>query len=87
VQHPWRLCRDNPGFGLRLRQSTLLAKQAYATLELKVAYHSAMTAHTGPVHAVGTLLSMGRRAAFAEARLTDTADKLCASATSTILVF
>ena len=62
--------------------SRLSADQSYTTLELKVAYHKAMTAETGPVRAIGTLLSFGRRAAFAEARLTDAAGRLYASASS-----
>lgn len=65
----------------------LSAAQGYTTLELKVAYHRAMTAQTGPVRAVGTVLSIGRRAAFAEAKLTDGRGRLLASATSTLLVF
>ncbi len=66
--------------------SRLEAGQRYTTLELKVAYHKALTDETGPVRAEGTLLSFGRRAAFAEARLTDAAGKLYASATSTLLI-
>ena len=66
--------------------SKLAAGQGYTTLDLKVAYHKAMTAETGPVRAEGTVLSFGRRAAFAEARLTDAAGKLYASATSTLLI-
>lgn len=58
----------------------------YTTLELKVAYHRPMTVETGLVRAEGTLLSFGRRAAFAEAKLTDAAGKLLASATSSLLV-
>ena len=67
--------------------SKLDAAQAYTTLELKIAYHKAMTDQTGEVRATGTLLSIGRRVAFAEAKLTDAAGKLYASATSTLLVF
>ena len=66
--------------------SRLEAGQRYTTLELKVAYHKALTDEIGPVRAEGTLLSFGRRAAFAEARLTDTTGKLYASATSTLLI-
>src|SRR6202789_3469634 len=51
--------------------SRLSESQAYTTLELKVAYHKAITIETGPVRAEGRVLSMGRRAAFAEAKLTD----------------
>ena len=61
--------------------------QGYTTLELKVAYHKAITTETGPVRAEGRVISFGRRAAFAEARLTDQAGRLYASATSTLLVF
>jgi uncharacterized protein (TIGR00369 family) len=66
--------------------SRLAAGQTYTTLELKVAYHRAMTPATGKVRAVGTVLSIGRRVAFAEARITDSEDRLIASATSTLLV-
>lgn len=67
--------------------SQLSATQAYTTLELKVAYHRGMTSETGLVRATGVILSQGRRAAFAEAKLTDATGKLLASATSTLLVF
>jgi len=61
--------------------------QGYTTLELKIAYHKAVTTGTGPVRAEGRVISIGRRAAFAEARLTDHTGRLYASATSTLLVF
>ena len=61
--------------------------QGYTTLELKVAYHKAMTSQTGPVRAEGKVITFGRRAAFAEARITDATGRLYASATSTLLVF
>ena len=67
--------------------STLDAGFAYTTLELKVAYHRAITNDTGTVEAVGTVLSGGRRVAFAEAQLRDAKGRLLASATSTLLVF
>ncbi len=67
--------------------SRLSATQAYTTLELKVAYHKAITNKTGLLRAVGQVLSIGRRAAFAEARITDANGTLYASATSTLLVF
>ncbi|CAN5275055.1 hypothetical protein BH11PSE2_BH11PSE2_13140 [soil metagenome] len=66
--------------------SKLRADQSYSTLELKVAYHKAITDQTGPVRAVGRVVSIGRRAAFAEATLTDAAGRLYATATSTLLV-
>jgi uncharacterized protein (TIGR00369 family) len=67
--------------------SRLSSTQGYTTLELKVAYHKAITAKTGPLRAEGQVLSIGRRAAFAEGKITDAAGKLYASATSTLLVF
>jgi uncharacterized protein (TIGR00369 family) len=68
-------------------QSRLSGSQGYTTLELKVAYHKAITARTGTVRAEGRVVSLGRRAAFAEASLTDADGRLLASATSTLLVF
>ena len=66
--------------------SKLAPGQTYTTLELKVAYHRAMSASTGRVRAIGSVISFGRRVAFAEARLTDDQGRLLASATSTLLV-
>ena len=66
--------------------SKLAPDQLYTTLELKVAYHKAMNAQTGKVFAEGKVVSIGRRAAFAEARLTDAQGKLYATATSSLLV-
>ncbi|MFL6246491.1 MAG: PaaI family thioesterase [Thermoanaerobaculia bacterium] len=66
--------------------SRLSATQAYTTLELKVAYHKAITHDTGRLRAIGRVVSMGRRAAFAEATLIDDECRLYASATSTLLV-
>jgi uncharacterized protein (TIGR00369 family) len=67
--------------------SRLSTTQGYTTLELKVAYHKAVTKDTGPLRAEGRVVSIGRRAAFAEATLTGADGKLYASATSTLLVF
>ena len=67
--------------------SMLRADQGYTTLELKVAYHKAMTDKTGPVRAEGRVVTLGRRAGFAEATLKDASGVLYASATSTLLVF
>ena len=66
--------------------STLAAGQGYSTAELKVAYHRALTKDTGAVRAEGTVVSRGRRLAFAEAKLTDANGKLYASATSTLIL-
>ena len=66
--------------------SQLRAGQSYTTLELKIAYHKALTSESGPLRAEGRVLSMGRRAAFAEGKLFDASGRLFASATSTLLV-
>ena len=67
--------------------SSLDANQSFTSLELKVAYHRAMTSDSGRVRAEGKVISLGKRVAYAEARLTDSKGKLYASATSTLLVF
>ncbi len=67
--------------------SRLKAGQGYTTLELKIAYHRALTDKSGPVRAEGKVISLGRRAAFAEGRLLDADGKLCATGTTTCLVF
>lgn len=66
--------------------ASLAAGQGYSTAELKVAYHKAMTGNTGPVRAEGKVVSLGRRLAFAEARLTGADGTLYASATSTLVL-
>jgi uncharacterized protein (TIGR00369 family) len=66
--------------------ASLSPTQAYTTLELKIAYHKAMTKETGLVRAEGRVVSLGRRVAFAEGKLIDANGKLYASATSTLLV-
>ncbi len=60
--------------------------QGYTTLELKIAYHKAITVQTGVMRGVGRVVQFGRRAAFAEATMVDGAGRLYASATSTLLV-
>ncbi len=67
--------------------SRLSPTQGYTTLELKVAYHKAISHDSGVLRAEGKVLTIGRRAAFAEARLSDAQGRLYASATSTLLVF
>ncbi|WP_313904253.1 PaaI family thioesterase [Rhizobium leguminosarum] len=67
--------------------SSLPAGQGYTTLELKVSYHRALSELSGPVRAEGKIVSLGRRVGFSEARLLDAQGRLCASATSTVLIF
>lgn len=66
--------------------SSLTADQAYTTLELKVQFHRAITSETGKLRAEGKLTTLGRRVAFAEARLIDADGRLYASASSTLLI-
>ena len=58
-----------------------------AKILLASSYHRTLTSTTGPVRAEGKVVSIGRRVAFAEGRITDAAGQLYASATSTLLVF
>jgi len=67
--------------------SKLTAAQAYTTLDLNISYLRPLTLDSGLVRAEGRVRSIGRRAAFAEATLTDSQGRLCATATSTLLVF
>jgi uncharacterized protein (TIGR00369 family) len=66
--------------------SKLAAGDRYTTLELKIAYHKAITEKTGRVRAEARVLSFGRRVAFSEGKLLDKDGRLLASATSTLLV-
>lgn len=66
--------------------STLGPGQAYATVELKVAYHRPLLADSGPLRAEGKVLSAGKRVIFTEGQLRDAQGKLYASATSTLMV-
>ena len=67
--------------------SQLAPQRGHTTLELKISYLRGLTDASGTVRAVGRVTSMGRRVAFAEATLHDGAGRLCATATSTLLVF
>ena len=66
--------------------ANLDAGHGYTTLEIKVAYHKALTDQVGKVRAEGRVLSMGKRVAFAEGKLVDAAGTVYATATSTLLV-
>lgn len=67
--------------------SQLDANRGHTTLELKVSYLRGLDSRSGTVRATGRTLSVGRRVAFAEATLHDGDGRLCATATSTLLVF
>jgi uncharacterized protein (TIGR00369 family) len=68
-------------------QTLLAASRACTTIELKVSFHRALSAASGEVRAEATVQSIGSRVAFAEGRLTDCEGRLCASATSSLLIF
>ncbi|CAN5149700.1 PaaI family thioesterase [soil metagenome] len=68
-------------------QSTLPKGQGYTSLEIKVSYLRPVMANTGTLTAVGVVTKPGSRAAFAEGTVRDSAGKLIATATSTLLVF
>ncbi|BEV01067.1 PaaI family thioesterase [Novosphingobium olei] len=65
----------------------LAAGQSFTTLELKVSYLRGLSAQSGRVRAEGRTISIGKRVAFAEATLTDDQGRICATATSTLMVF
>jgi len=67
--------------------SALPPGTGYTTLEFKISFIKGMTQDTGPVRSEGKTLSVGRRAATAEARITDAKGRLLAHATTTCLVF
>jgi uncharacterized protein (TIGR00369 family) len=67
--------------------TTLPAGTGYTTLEFKISFIKGMTKDTGPIRSEGKTLSVGRRAATAEARITDSKGRLLAHATTTCLVF
>ena len=67
--------------------TTLPAGAGYTTLEFKISFIKGMTKDTGPVKSEGRTLSVGRRAATAEARITDAKGRLIAHATTTCLIF
>jgi uncharacterized protein (TIGR00369 family) len=67
--------------------TVLPAGSGYTTLEFKISFIKGMTKDTGPVRTEGKTLSVGRRAATAEARITDANGRLLAHATTTCLVF
>ena len=67
--------------------TALPAGTGYTTLEFKISFIKGMTKDTGPVRTEGRTLNVGRRAATAEARMTDAKGRLLAHATTTCLVF
>ena len=67
-------------------QSQLGAGRGHTTLELKVSYIRGLSERSGTVRSTGRVITLGRRVAFAEAMLHDGNGRLCATATSTLLL-
>lgn len=58
----------------------------YTSLDLTVKFLRPVSVETGPITASGTVVQLGRRTALAEARITDAAGKLYATASSSCLI-
>ena len=67
--------------------TTLPAGRGYTTLEIKVNYLRGLTDAAGEVTGEGRVIHSGRQSAVAEAKLTDAAGRLYATASTTCLVF
>jgi uncharacterized protein (TIGR00369 family) len=67
--------------------STLPRGRAYTSLEIKVNYVRAVTVGSGELSAEGLVVHGGRRSAVAEGRVVDARGRLCATASTTCLVF
>jgi uncharacterized protein (TIGR00369 family) len=66
--------------------SMLPAGVGYTSLDLTVKFLRPITVDTGAVRCIGTVTHLGGRTALAEARLVDPADRLLATAVSSILL-
>ncbi len=66
--------------------SLLPAGTGYTSLELKVNFIRPVTARSGLMQCIGTVVNLGRRTAVAEAKLFDAAGKLHALCTQTCLI-
>ncbi len=67
--------------------TTLPAGRGYTSLEIKVNYVRAVTEASGELSAEGVVVHGGRRSAVAEAKVVDARGRLCATASTTCLVF
>lgn len=66
--------------------STLPVGRVYTTLEIKVNYLRAAGPASGELRGEGKVVHAGRRSAVAEGRITDTAGKLVATASTTCII-
>jgi uncharacterized protein (TIGR00369 family) len=67
--------------------SRLPKGRAYTSLEIKVNYVRAVTNDSGELSAEGTVVHAGRQSAVAEAKVIDAKGRLCATASTTCLLF
>jgi uncharacterized protein (TIGR00369 family) len=67
--------------------TTLPRGRGYTSLEIKVNYVRAVTDASGELSAEGKIVHAGSRSAMAEARVVDAKGRLCATASTTCLVF
>jgi uncharacterized protein (TIGR00369 family) len=67
--------------------STLPQGRGYTSLEIKVNYVRAVTSDSGELSAEGKIVHGGRRSAVAEGTVRDAKGRLCATASTTCLVF
>jgi uncharacterized protein (TIGR00369 family) len=67
--------------------TTLPRGRAYTSLEIKVNYVRAVTNDSGELAAEGKIVHGGSRSAVAEAKVVDAKGRLCATASTTCLVF
>jgi len=68
-------------------QTTLPRGRGCTTLEIKVNYIRAVTEAVGELTAEGRVVHAGRRSAVAEAKVRDARGRLCATASTTCLLF
>jgi len=66
--------------------ATLDEKHGFTTLDIRINYLRPITIATGEVRAEGTVIQGGRRIAYCEARLEDSAGKLLAHGTGSCLI-
>jgi uncharacterized protein (TIGR00369 family) len=67
--------------------TTLPKGRGYTSLEIKVNYVRAVTDQSGELSAEGRVVHGGRRSAVAEGKVVDAKGRLCATASTTCLVF
>ena len=71
-----------------LAVQTLLDKGiGSTTLEFKISFVRPITPDTGPITAVGSVISCGRRIGTAEGRVTDNKGRLLVHGTTTCLIY